>query len=75
MTSKPNNPWPIGTKFDLKKGKGKRAAEVIDHLETYNSKGELVGFRYVAGYEFMGQIMANSDICHLTICKARNEPR
>lgn len=65
--------YAIGTKF-ITGGKAKRACTVTDILKTYNSAGELVGTRYVATHEFMGQIVTDRDVCSVTIAKGLEIP-
>jgi hypothetical protein len=55
------------------RGKHPRLCTVVDKLDTYNSKGELVRTRYVSEHEFLGQIVTNSDVCRVTILRGKVE--
>lgn len=63
----------IGERFQLRKGKHRRDARVVDILKTFNAAGELVRVRYVAEYEFAGQTVTDSDICDTTLARALAE--
>lgn len=66
-----DNPAPeyaIGTRFKTG-GKHPRLCTVTDILKTYNSKGELVRVRYVATHDFLGQSVADNDVCAVTIAR------
>lgn len=55
------------------RGKHPKLCTVVDKLDTYNSKGELVRTRYVSEHEFLGQIVTNSDICRVTVLRGKVE--
>jgi len=55
------------------RGKYPKLCTVVDKLDTYNSKGELVRTRYVSEHEFLGQIVTNSDVCRVTILRGKVE--
>jgi hypothetical protein len=44
---------------------------VVDKLETYNGKGELVKTRYVSEHEFLGQTVTDNDVVPVTILRGR----
>jgi len=50
-----------------------RICTVVDKLETYNSKGELVKTRYVSEHEFLGQIVTDYDVVPTTILRGRTD--
>ena len=49
------------------RGKNPKICTVVDRLDTYNSKGELVKTRYVSEHEFLGQKVTNNDVARSTI--------
>ena len=55
-----------GTTYKTR-GKAPRLCTVVDRLNTYNIKGELVSTRYVSTHEFLGQTVTNSDVVVTTI--------
>lgn len=61
----PESPYAIGTKF-IRRGRGYET-EIVDHHTTTNSKGEIVKFRYVVEYEYLGQPSRSEDFLHITI--------
>jgi hypothetical protein len=64
--------YPIGFKFELKRGsKASRAATVTDYEIAFNSGGGVVHFEYVVLYEFMGQSMKDT-VPQTTIDMATN---
>ena len=67
---KPEKPFPIGTKFTIKRPKYSREYTVIDHRTTINSKGEIVQFKYETVHTFMGQDVVDYETCHTTIARA-----
>lgn len=58
--------YTIGQQF-TSRGKYPKLCTVTDILKTYNSAGELVKIRYVAEHNFMGQTVADHDVCETTI--------
>lgn len=63
--------YPIGLEFRMKRGKqSPRECEIVDVHTTTNSAGEIVKIRYVAAYEFMGQVILDKDVCAVTIARA-----
>lgn len=60
----------IGVKYKTR-GKHPRLCTVVDKLETYNSKGELVDTRYVSEHTFLGQIVTNRDVLEISILMGR----
>ncbi len=46
---------------------------VVDRLDTYNSKGELVKTRYVSEHEFLGQKVTDNDVARSTILMGKLE--
>ena len=66
-----SEPYAIGTQFTLKRGKSPaKDCTIVDHLFTYNSKGELVKMRYVTKHLFCGQWVFDYDVVHTTIAMA-----
>ena len=55
------------------RGKHPRLCTVVDKLETYNSKGELVKTRYVSEYTFLGQTVTDRDVLDITILRGEIE--
>ena len=53
------------------RGKHPKICTVVDRLETYNSKGELVKTRYVSEHEFLGQTVTDNDVVPVTILRGR----
>jgi len=51
--------------------KNPKICTVVDKLETYNSKGELVKTRYVSEHEFLGQTVTDNDVVPTTILRGR----
>ena len=51
--------------------KNPRTCIVVDRLETYNTKGELVKTRYVSEHEFLGQTVTDTDVVPTTILRGR----
>ena len=69
----PSDTYPIGYKFTLSRGrKNPLECEVVDHLTTTNSCGEVVAFRYVTQHKFMGQTISDSHV-HTTL--KMNDPK
>lgn len=60
--------FPIGTRY-YTGGKDKRLCTVVDFWRIYNSRDELVSYRYVATHEFMGQMVTEYDVVDVTIAK------
>ena len=58
--------FSIGQQFKTR-GKHPRLCTITDILRTYNSVGDLVKVRYVAEHEFMGQVIADTDVCETTV--------
>jgi hypothetical protein len=56
----------IGTTFNTR-GKGARFCTVVDIYYTYNSRGELVKYQYVATHDMMGQLVYHYDVVDTTI--------
>ena len=50
-----------------------RTCTVVDKLETYNGKGELVKTRYVSEHEFLGQTVTDNDVSPTTILMGRTD--
>lgn len=48
-----------------------KVCTVVDKLETYNTKGELVKTRYVAEHDFLGQTVIDNDVARSTILMGR----
>ncbi len=64
-------PFPIGYTFKRRRSKDRVDIHtIIDHLFTYNSKNELVCFRYVTTHEFMGQTITDTDMSRTSIMRA-----
>jgi len=58
---------PIGYKFKSRSNRD-RVETVVDRYETRSTvTGDLIRVRYVTEYEFVGQIVTNSDVCKVTI--------
>jgi hypothetical protein len=55
-----------GVQF-MSTGKYPRLCTVVDIYKTYNVANELVKTRYVATHDFMGQPIADYDVCAVTI--------
>jgi hypothetical protein len=53
------------------RGKHPKICTVVDRLETYNTKGELVKTRYVSEHEFLGQTVTDNDVVPTTILRGR----
>jgi hypothetical protein len=53
------------------RGKHPKICTVVDRLETYNTKGELVKTRYVSEHEFLGQTVTDNDVVPVTILRGR----
>lgn len=50
--------YPLGFQFKHKRGKQSiRECEIVDYAITHNSNGQVVQFRYVVEYPYMGQTM------------------
>lgn len=65
--------FPIGTKFNIKRGKqGTKEYTIEDIHYTYNHSGDLVKLRYVCSYTIMGQKVMDYDVVQVTIQKALN---
>jgi hypothetical protein len=62
----------IGVKYKTR-GKHPRLCTVVDKLETYNSKGELVKTRYVSEHTFLGQTVTDRDVLDITILRGEIE--
>lgn len=60
--------FSIGQQF-MTSGKAPRLCTVRDVFKTYNSHGELMKIRYLATHEFMGQMVADTDVCETTIAR------
>jgi hypothetical protein len=60
----------IGTKFIRRCSKRKDVETVVDILTTTNSKGEVVGVKYVASHDFMGQKVTDFEVASSTIMRA-----
>lgn len=60
--------YAIGTKF-MTGGKSPKQCVVTDIYTTTNSAGEVVRVRYVATHSFLGQVVADYDVCDVTIAK------
>jgi len=58
--------YKIRTRY-IKRGKAKSECTVTDILKTYNSAGKLVKTRYVATYEFCGQLVTDRDVVATSI--------
>lgn len=58
--------FEIGTKYKTRH-KTPKTCTVVDILRTYNSKEELISIRYVSTYEFLGQLVKDSDVVETTI--------
>lgn len=68
--------YAIGQRFTIKRKGSSREYEIVDILRTFNSKDELVRFRYVAVFYLMGQPVHDYDVCETTIARvlhAENE--
>jgi hypothetical protein len=61
--------FKIGTKFKPVGKKYQSVHTVVDIHTTRNFKGEIVKVRYVAEYEFCGQIVTDRDIVATTIAR------
>lgn len=61
--------FKIGTKFCPVGKKYKSVYTVVDIHTTRNVKGEIVKVRYVAEYEFCGQMVIDRDIVATTIAR------
>lgn len=62
--------YPIGTKFSRRvSAKRTDVCTVTDILRTYNSANELVKVRYIAVHNFFGQMVADYDVCAVTIAR------
>lgn len=48
-----------------------KVCTVVDKLETYNTKGELVKTRYVSEHDFLGQKVIDNDVTRSTILMGR----
>lgn len=72
IVKRPNDVFPIGHKFTVKRGK-KPPTEytVTDHISSYNAAGDLVRFRYVTSHIFAGQLVFTHDVVHTTIKRAK----
>jgi hypothetical protein len=66
--------YPQGTKFIRRGDKQRRVCTVIDYHTTRNISGDIVKQRYVAGHEFMGQTIIETDICETTIARGEILP-
>ena len=66
--------YPQGTRFIRRGDKHRRICTVIDYHTTRNLSGDIVRERYVAGHEFMGQIIIERDICETTISRGEILP-
>jgi len=49
------------------RGKHPKICTVVDRLDTYNSKGELVKTRYISEHDFLGQTVTDYDVGRTTI--------
>jgi hypothetical protein len=58
--------FTIGQQF-YTRGKNQRLCTIEDILSTYNANGELVRIRYVATYEFVGQLVRDYDVPDSTV--------
>lgn len=65
----PELAFPIGHKFTIKRKDRTEDHEVIDHLTTTNSAGEVVKFRYMTRRMLMGQPVIDRDVPHATVCR------
>lgn len=71
LGSQLNEKHSIGLVFHLKKGKSKKEEyKIIDYHVTYNSRHDIVKFRYVTEHDFLGQKVRDYDVCQITIDKA-----
>lgn len=61
--------FKIGTKFFPVGKKYKSVYTVVDIHTTRNSAGDIVKVRYVAEYEFCGQIVTDRDVGAVTIAR------
>lgn len=60
--------FPIGYKFIRRQNRKTRKVEtVVDHLTTYNSKGEVVRYRYVTEHTTLEQPVRDYDVVTTTI--------
>lgn len=67
--NKINEPrFKIGQKFHPVR-KIKMICTVVDILQTYNSKNDLVKIRYVSEHQFLGQIVTDNDVLETTIAR------
>lgn len=64
--------FPIGTTY-IPRGK-KYTCEVIDHLTSRFSNGDIYRLRYVVKYTFNGQQMIDTDVPETTILRAKWQP-
>lgn len=60
--------FPVGTIFKTG-GRHPRTCTVEDMLTTRNLAGDVVGIRYVASHEFMGQTVRDYDVNPVTIAR------
>ena len=63
-----SDPYPVGTQFKTR-GKAPKLCTVEDQLYTYNSEGELVGFKYVASNVTLGQKVYDYDVSPATVVR------
>lgn len=57
------------------RGKNPKICTVVDKLDTYNSKGEVVKTRYVSEHDFLGQTVTDSDVARSTILMGKIEDK
>jgi len=58
--------YEIGSKFKTR-GKYPKECTVVDILRTYNSDNILIKVRYVATYNYCGELITDSDVPGTTI--------
>jgi hypothetical protein len=62
--------FKIGQTYTHVRPNSKQERTIVDILETYNSKGELVKIRYVTEHSFMGQKLTDYDVLETSIARA-----
>lgn len=60
--------FPIGTQY-IATNKRRDICTVVDQLTTTNSKGEVVGLRYITSHIFCGQAVVDIDVVDPTIAR------
>lgn len=66
--------FEIGQTYTHKRKNSEQLRTIVDRLETYNAKGELIKLRYVTEHSFMGQILTDDDVLEVSICRALMAP-